>query len=366
MKYVFIDTNIYVYCALSSTGHDPQLITTLWNALKHWPAVLLLPEVVNLELKRQLPEQGEVLKERAKRAKGELKKVNFPPEVGQDMEQHLEKLTNARLRSLEDAEERIREVYSSSQAEVLPLTSEVMLAAYKRALSGRKPYRPRKGCENRPDSQSSKDVLIKGPINLLDADSMIIETLIQRLEDSSSSDHLVICSHNLRDFGQWDDSARQHVIDPQIKNDFKVAITYYTSLLDMIKKEFSIELGRQEAERYAAAVSYLAPQLHEPTAPGIGLYLEVLAAKIDQATLMVLHWLGIQDEAIGEDVLDDVFLNSFVPGKLDQILEDLRAYYLADVYSDKYSVTDLGRRFLDYVGWKRTRQNWRPYGDVGL
>lgn len=56
MKYIFIDTNIYIYCALITKGnYTTQTIDALNKAINTKETKLLMPEIIKLEFeKRQI------------------------------------------------------------------------------------------------------------------------------------------------------------------------------------------------------------------------------------------------------------------------------------------------------------------------
>jgi hypothetical protein len=69
MQFLFIDSSVYVSCALiQEPGHDSELVVNLRDLLKTTSTTLLLPQVVELEFERVQADRIKELKQKVKEA----------------------------------------------------------------------------------------------------------------------------------------------------------------------------------------------------------------------------------------------------------------------------------------------------------
>ncbi len=130
MKYVFLDTCIYVGCSLSDKKDArPELLVTLIKSLKRSGSALLLPEVVLHEYRRKVDRELERLVRNvdALVARGDALAASNDQER---LQEFVDKLKSERQRAARQAREFIEKLPQSVGSVVsLPLTPEVVTAA---------------------------------------------------------------------------------------------------------------------------------------------------------------------------------------------------------------------------------------------
>lgn len=247
MKYIFADTNIFIYCALITKGnYTTQTIDNLYKIINREDVKLLMPEVVKLEFNNKAKSifKNDVTNN-INRVKQEIKNISFPDYLGEEkseIEKNIENLLKEREQNLERVSNKILANILENQNTIwLNLNNDIFLNAYKRALSGRKPH---KGSYN----SSSGD--IEQSIN---ADCIIIESLIDYFKNKETEeDELLFCSNNTKDFALFSKENNIHEIHPEIKEDLKIKVKYYNNLPDLLKYEFKSNINKNETQKIKA------------------------------------------------------------------------------------------------------------------
>lgn len=236
MKFILIDTNIYIYCALlMKERHDLDVIVKLTDLLKRGKAKLLLPEVIEIEYFRKQDEIINQIKEAIKSLKNQITEIKFPSYLSTDKQDILRKFDQViekRERNKSMVSDKLRTLFESENITHIPLTSDILLNAYKRALKGNKPFNN------------------KNPTHLLNADYVIIESLLTFFDNVKRKDNLLFCSDNIMDFATFDKEKNVHIIHPEIAKDFQCEIILHRSLHELIEKEFRVVVDKEEIKRY--------------------------------------------------------------------------------------------------------------------
>ncbi len=373
MKFVVIDTDIYLNCALiNEPGHDSQVLSQLEMALKTHEAILLLPEVIELEFLNRQKQALERMRERVNTAKQSIKDINFLSNLSKDrgelpeikeLLRTADEVVETRQQNLAEVSHLLGDMFSSPIVKRLSLTPDIMVRGYKRALARR-----------RPASAASAQ-------SQLDADCMIIETLLgffehhyfehnHSKEKSSAPNILLFCSANKEHFAYSDDNGKGYVIHPDISLDFTkydVCVIYYSSLVELINQEFTGAIDEEEALKYRQMQEVLAAPSPDPVRiVSTGMLFHYLMGTLDSITQMVLSWLNNQDEPVSKGIYDQTFPNVDAD-KREKILLDLCKYGLATADGDSYSATTLGREFLRDMTWKARLLGYvPPGGQTGL
>ena len=148
-KFIFIDTNIYLYCALLTKDkkHNSELISkliTVSEAKKGEEILLLLPEVVRLEYTRKV---DEIFKQEKRRVNELKMNVLKQMETGVlKIEQSgIETAFNKIIKKIEEnrknADIELNKLFSNKEkTNLLEITPSILVNAYKRALEGKKPF----------------------------------------------------------------------------------------------------------------------------------------------------------------------------------------------------------------------------------
>lgn len=240
MRYILIDTNIYIYCALlTKEGHDVDVIVKLIDMLNQGKAKLLLPEVIEIEYFRKLDEiltkYIEVIKSIKKQIK-EFFLLNFAinkQDILSNFDQVLEKQRKNKIL----VNDKLQALFTSINVIHIPLTTDILLNAYKRALKGIKPFDR------------------KYPSHLLNTDCIIIESLISFFKDKNKNDQFLFCSDNYTDFANKE--KKTYIIHPDIAKDFICKTSYYRTPHELIAKEFKVVVDKKEVEEYDDTVKSL-------------------------------------------------------------------------------------------------------------
>lgn len=242
MKYIFIDTNIFIYCALITKGnYTPQTIDALNQCLKMNNVKLIMPEVVKMEYFKKAYNtlENDVINNIVK-LKKEIQNISFPDYLGGDkakIEKNIDKLLEERKRNLERVSNSImNDIITNPNTVLIELTNDIFLMGYKRALSGEKPY-SQQICTSCNNSEY-----------VINADCMIIESIISYFNNIhvNDDDTLIFCSNNTKDFAVFNKEKNIHELDESIRNFLKINVKYYSNLPDLLKNEFNSEINNKE------------------------------------------------------------------------------------------------------------------------
>jgi predicted nucleic acid-binding protein len=239
MKYILIDTNIYSFCALlTKPDHNPDIIINLMgNILARGRAILILPEIVEIEYEKGEKALYDALIKQLKSLRDSTK-GRMPENVRHERQEVVavfDRLIAKRRSSRTAANRLIRRLFNSDNTIHLPITERILMMAYKRAMRRLKPY-------------SGDDVVLGQS-----ADCILIESAVEFFADKTDAE-LLICSDNHTDFAAAARGAGKDRLHEDIARDLKCEQRYYRSLVDLIEQEFSIEVPEEETSEYKAAV----------------------------------------------------------------------------------------------------------------
>lgn len=149
MKYVFLDTCVIVDCAFTRKEKtNPKLLERLMERLRENDVKLLLPEVVQLELEKVLPQTMSVAVESIGAVKKSVQEVAENSLLSHSVKTKLldaVKDARAELNSdVKDALDLINQISNEpDNCIVLPLMQEDLIVATKMAIKGNKPSKRR-------------------------------------------------------------------------------------------------------------------------------------------------------------------------------------------------------------------------------
>ncbi len=251
MEYLFIDSNNFISCALlEEITHSPELIDKLFEVIASNNIKLLLPEIIEIELYRKVDSTYFQIE---KAVKGFIKRLSsdFPSLLNKDKgdfikaaEDILKNRTAAKTRAMA----KISSLFDSSNVIRIKLNSEIMINAFKRALSGRKPYK------------YSYCVECKELSNLFDSDCLIFESLLHQLSELNGRAKLVFCSDNINDFAEFDKKMKSHVLFHDLLNDLPkgISVKYYRHFAEALNSEYSAKIKKtdiREIENISKSIS---------------------------------------------------------------------------------------------------------------
>lgn len=254
MKYLCIDTNIYVQCCLLELeGDDINALTKLHTLLNKSKIKLLLPEIVELEFYRVLESKSIILKKKVGSYKEVINKDgSLDKKIKNDLINKLGECINEREKNKEKVKKEIREIFSNEVGIIkdeLKIKPEHIVDAYKLFLAGKKP------------SKSNNQVV--------QADCLIIEILADYFKDKKGYE-LFFCSRNKEDFalilGKEDKKIKIH---PEISKRFK-HIEYYTNLYQLLNDKFKAKYSKKlikELEKKTPELYSYSPSLSPSASP---------------------------------------------------------------------------------------------------
>ena len=237
MEYVVLDTCVLVNCTLvNAVGADPELLVTIFDKMRDRGALLLLPEVIESEYRRKVPEELGLIRAQSKKFRHAITTEALPAPDVSELHMTLDRLDSAREESVTRAQEYFAAAADDPTLTVrVPLTGDIIAAGVGRALAGRKPWG-------------------SGAHDLVDPDSLVIASIaaFARENGLSEGDVVLLCSDNHKDFGVWSDAADRHVIAEDIAESIPCEIRYYKSPRSLVEDE--LEVVVEAGEPLAAAL----------------------------------------------------------------------------------------------------------------
>jgi len=240
-KYIVLDSNIFVsfletgFRVGTQTGdynepEDLNVLKGLQKALNLNKVELLLPEVILLELKRIKQEKEEELKKMYEGAVLEVR--NFTSTTGKKIAEsalskiqvNMETLCEEEKKKNNETWELLNQIFKHKNTKTLPLNEQILLTAYKRGITGKKPFVM--GYLSRGLEFKKNDL----PFHDIQPDCIIIENIINFLSDKTNFD-LYLGT----DDGGFYTSIEKKELDPGIKKELKVK--FFSRKLSKLLKE---------------------------------------------------------------------------------------------------------------------------------
>lgn len=223
VKYVFLDTCVIVDCAFTrKEKSSPKLLVRLMERLGDNGVILLLPEVVQLELEKVLPQTMSVAANSFGTVKKSVKEVAEKSLLSHSAEAKLldaVKAARAELNSdVEDALDLINTISKEpDRCIVLPLEQGDLIAATKIAIKGNKPSKS------------------KAEWGLVQEDCLIVAALERFMTDKPDAE-IAICSSNTTDFATKAGDAEGFVLHEQIASRLGEC-RFYSNPVDLMTDE---------------------------------------------------------------------------------------------------------------------------------
>lgn len=231
--HLFIDTNIYMFCALlTKNNHEPSLLRNLLKLLEEDKMILIVPEVVELEFYRKLDQEFEKLKKSIKKSSKEFNKI-FPSYLEEDKQRinnQIKDLVNLRKKSIKEVKKIYNEILGNDNTQRIKLSEKIITNSYRRSLRGLKP--------------SS----VNNHINGTNPDTLIIESII-KYNKNNSIKQLIFCSDNINDFAEFDQNTNSHILHKDIFNSLHEKTIFYRKLTEVLKNEFNEEINEDSEEK---------------------------------------------------------------------------------------------------------------------
>ena len=328
MKYIFIDTNIYIYCALITKGnYTTQTIDALNKAINTDNTKLLMPEIIKLEFAKKANNifENEV-SNNINKLKKEIQNISFPDYLGDEkskIENSIDNLLEKRRANLKRVSDNIiKDIEANKNTIVLNLTNEIFLQAYKRALKGDKPYNV-KTCNQCGNMEY-----------VINADCIIIESIIDYFNNIKikKEDELIFCSNNTKDFAIFNETTNKHELHEDIKKQIKLKVKYYNNLPHLLKEEFESEIDNLEVK-------------------------EIKNIETESIVTSIISNLGIPAHVKGYQYLRDAIM--LVIEDIDIINNITRCLYpeIARKYKTTTSSVERAIRHSIEIAWSRNNDN---------
>lgn len=264
MKYVFLDTCTIVDCAFTRTEKSsPKLLKRLMKWLEDNHVKFILPEVVQLELEKVLPQTMANAAKSFGSVKKSVREVAHGSLLSHSAETRLLDAVKAARGELEndvnDAQNLIRSIsHEPEKCVVLPLVQEDLISAIKMSIPGDKPSKP------------------KTQWGLVQEDCLIVAAL-ERFMKGEPDAEIAICSSNTADFATKASDGESFVLHEQIASRFGNC-RFYSSPVDLMADEtFMCKENAEMSDKETLKSSY------EATSEAIRTMNQKNAASIDTA-----------------------------------------------------------------------------------
>lgn len=223
MKYVFLDTCVIVDCAFTrKEKSSPKLLVRLLGQLGENGVILLLPEVVQLELEKVLPQTMSAAAKSFGTIKKSVQEVAENSLLSHSAEAKLidaVKAARAELNNdVKDALDLINLVSKEpDRCIVLPLIQGDLITATKIAIKGNKPSKS------------------KAEWGLVQEDCLIVAALERFMNDEPDAE-MAICSSNTDDFAMKPSDGTGYVLHEQISSRLGDC-RFYSNPVDLMTDE---------------------------------------------------------------------------------------------------------------------------------
>lgn len=258
MKYIFLDTNIYIVSAISTQSeHKIESLEKLKHPLKAKKAELLVPEIVKIEFERKVNDLNQNIKTALEKLEETIKKSKFHElPILEEEKIKLSKTVKDIRYEKENKSERmtkeIKELFSSIDVKEIPLDSDIFMKAYIRCIKRERPFK------SRDINKLENDFNIMQGVSWL-SDSLIVESIIRACERmNKDKDSLIFCSNNIEDFASPGTDQSTHILHKDIQKDIPVEIKFYRYLPDMLKSEFKETVSKKTLEEARNLSSHIA------------------------------------------------------------------------------------------------------------
>ena len=232
LKYLCVDTNIFVQCCLLEIdGDNLDVLTKLHKLLDQNKIKLLLPEVIKLEFHQALKRKTESLINQIGKHKGNINTDSFNKKIKEDLIEKLEQYAEEKRKISEKVKEEIESIFSHKNTiqDGLQLTPQIFVEAYRMSLNGDKPFD-----KDRP--------------SIFQQDCLIIEALRSFLKDKSPYE-FYFCSQNKSDFADINPKKAEALdvhgdIQPKFSH-----ISYYENLGTLLNQKLKTKVSKETIEK---------------------------------------------------------------------------------------------------------------------
>ncbi len=248
--YVFVDTNILVFCSMGTRAkHEPLLLKTLFDALESTGAVLLLPDVVELEYLNLMRTRGELYRKASENARTEALKNLSAETDKQKVAAVFAQINDDRAAAMKEAGEHFEALAGSKHTVRIASTGDMVARALTYSIGGRAPSKG-KTARERADLTPSE------PGYTVEPDCLIVAALAAQLSSADPKPRLIFCTDNIKDFAQTDQETGEHSLHPEVAAEMPCEVSFFRTLPELLEHGLVGEaLSEGAKELYADAVN---------------------------------------------------------------------------------------------------------------
>jgi ribosomal protein L40E len=260
-KIVFIDTNIFIGCALQETTNldidsdkvaDIKTLKDIKEKLDDKKMVLVLPENIKAEIVTGMKIK---FKELEKNIGYSFPKVNSLREkesgkISMLIKTEIERSKKELLGRIKEKSKKISNIVDEiiehkKNTRLIELSDELIISGIKRSLLMKRPYTPKL---REDGSENSKSAYLK------DQDCVAFESFLNYLNENEKElekSECIICS----DDSDYFEKIKENVLHKDITQEIKCKkISGYQNILNMLKKEFDKDYSEKEIKEYKSSV----------------------------------------------------------------------------------------------------------------
>lgn len=254
MKYIFIDTNLFIDAVTSNEGEN--ILSTIIKQLNKRSVKIVLPEVIKAEMLTQYAywKDGVIenvernlttmsilgIKEGLTETDKKNKKKNKGETEAEKIDSVIEPHRAGMIKKIEghykSITKKIEQVFRHKNTEVVKLTDQILLAGMRRSLLKKSPYTR---AEKITESAHTKDV-----------DCIAFEALVafyKKQTNKSTKSAMIMCVAD-KDYFSTDG-----ILHDDLKKDIKIETKCYKTLPEMLDKEFKAQIGPKKRKKMKGA-----------------------------------------------------------------------------------------------------------------
>jgi len=250
VKYLLIDTNIYLFCSFGTRdNYEPELLSRIKALLEQPGVCLLVPEVVELEYRRNVERQAKQYEDSVDAATEAAVAVLRAQADKTAITSQCAQIKRDRRDATKLAQRYFEDILASPNSSRVPIDPSDVSRALAISVAGDKPSKGKTAHER-------ADIGEKEPGYAIEPDCLIVTSVARALKEQGATpgDILLICSDNVKDFGAWGADGTSRTLAPNIAALMPCNSDYFVGLDELLASEhFGLQLTPDERATYAEA-----------------------------------------------------------------------------------------------------------------
>lgn len=254
-KIVFIDTNIFINCALAETRDldrvaDIDTLKDVKEKLDNKEMILVLPENIRAEiitemkigfkkLKKYINDSFSKVNSYEKENKGKISML-----IKEEIEKSKKDLIDKIIKKSKTISKTVNEIIEHKNVKIVKLSDKIALLGIKRSLLMKRPYTP----------QSSENKNPKAAY-LRDQDCVAFESFLSYLNKNKKGlkkSECIICS----DDSDYFEDFKKNILHDNIIQEIKCKkLSGYKDILDMLEKEFGNKYSEEQIKEHKSSLN---------------------------------------------------------------------------------------------------------------